>query len=285
MPITISGSTGIAGVDGSASTPAIQGTDTNTGVTFPAADTVAVSTGGSERMRVDSSGNVGIGTSSPNNRLAVHGAGATIRINDTNTTNDLYITSNSDGGILNVTANANLIFKTANAERARFDSSGNLLVGTTTTGGGAGCILHAARGGTTWNYGPATVGSGNNFYVLNSSSTGVYLASGNTSWTANSDERLKTDLVPIENAAEKVSTLRAVTGRYKTDEEGKSRAFLIAQDVQKVLPEAVNVQGDEQGTLGLQYTDVIPLLVAAIQELNAKVEGLQAEINALKGAA
>jgi hypothetical protein len=73
MPITISGSTGIAGVDGSASTPAVQGTDTNTGMFFPAADTIAFVEGGTEVMRINSSGNVGIGTSSPGSLLTVNG--------------------------------------------------------------------------------------------------------------------------------------------------------------------------------------------------------------------
>jgi hypothetical protein len=57
MPITISGSTGIAGVDGTASSPAIQGADTNTGVFYPAADQVAIATGGVQRLLVDASGN------------------------------------------------------------------------------------------------------------------------------------------------------------------------------------------------------------------------------------
>jgi hypothetical protein len=83
MPITISGSTGIAGVDGSASTPAVQGTDTNTGIFFPAADTIAFGEGGSEAMRIDSSGNVGIGTSSPGNKLDIVSAGSSqIRVKD-----------------------------------------------------------------------------------------------------------------------------------------------------------------------------------------------------------
>jgi hypothetical protein len=60
MTITINGTTGIAGVDGSASTPAVQGTDTNTGVFFPAADTIAFGEGGAEVARFDSSGNLGL---------------------------------------------------------------------------------------------------------------------------------------------------------------------------------------------------------------------------------
>jgi len=64
MTIYINGTSGISGVDGSSSTPALQGTDSNTGISFPAADTVAINTGGSERSRVDSSGRLLVGTSS-----------------------------------------------------------------------------------------------------------------------------------------------------------------------------------------------------------------------------
>jgi hypothetical protein len=58
MPVIINGSTGISGTDGSAGTPAVQGSDTNTGMFFPAADTIAFAEGGVESLRLDSSGNV-----------------------------------------------------------------------------------------------------------------------------------------------------------------------------------------------------------------------------------
>lgn len=58
MPITISGSTGVAGVDGSAATPAVQGGDTNTGIFFPAVDTIAFAEGGVEVLRINSSAQV-----------------------------------------------------------------------------------------------------------------------------------------------------------------------------------------------------------------------------------
>ena len=125
-------------------------------------------------------------------------------------------------------------------------------------------------------YANGTYASPKLYCVANSN--GVYLATGGIAWIANSDERLKENLVPITDAANKVSTLRAVTGNYIADTDKKSRSFLIAQDVQAVLPEAVDASDPEK--LGVAYTDVIPLLVAAIQELNAKVTALEAKLGA-----
>ena len=124
-----------------------------------------------------------------------------------------------------------------------------------------------------------------NFYIGSGSSTigqnGVYLTSAGNSWNAVSDERQKNIIETIENGLEKVSTLRAVIGSYKHDPKEIRRPFLIAQDVQAVLPEAVNIQDEETGILGMSYTDVIPLLVASIKELKA-INDTQAEtINAL----
>jgi len=112
--------------------------------------------------------------------------------------------------------------------------------------------------------------------------SGVSLNENATSFGTFSDERIKTDLAPIDNGLDKVGTLRAVTGRYIHDDEGVSRSFLIAQDVQQVLPEAVYAEVDEMQTLNLRYTEVIPLLVAALKESKERIEALEAKVAALE---
>lgn len=121
---------------------------------------------------------------------------------------------------------------------------------------------------------------------VNLDTTGVQLALGGTAWAALSDNRLKDIIEPIQNASQKVSTLSAVIGKYKTDSENMRRSFLIAQDVQAVLPEAVFVDTEGQGgidnVLCLEYTSVIPLLVAAIKEQQAMISALTDRVTVLE---
>jgi hypothetical protein len=232
---------------------------------------------------IDVSGNVGMGTASPSVKLdAVGATGIRVRYDTSGAGISLQqpVASGGDAYLLNQANNA-FIFGTNNTERMRIDSSGNVLIGTTAINTiSPRLTILGMTAGNQWSCGPT---SGNDsFFIYNQSSVGVYLGYGNTSWSSSSDERIKTAIIPFENALEKVCTLRAGTGRYLTDEETVSRSFLIAQDVQAVLPEAVNVLDDEIGTLGLQYTDVIPLLVAAIKEQQALITALTARITALE---
>ena len=130
----------------------------------------------------------------------------------------------------------------------------------------------STAGGKYWSFGPD---NGNNFVVFNQTPAGVYVTDGGTSWTAFSDERFKDIIEPITDAALKVSALRSVIGKYKTDTVDTRRSFVIAQDVQKVLPEAVDAQNPDR--LGVQYSDLIPLLIAAINELTARIAVLEAK--------
>jgi hypothetical protein len=163
MTLILSGTDGLSDVDGSAATPAIRGTDANTGIFFPAADTIAFSEGGTEAMRIDSSGNVGIGTSSPATTLQVTNTSATTNATVTPVTVQAMTSgtaANGFGSSIEFNAEASdgtsyaqttisslwtdataatrssaLTFATrtsagAVTERARIDSSGNVGIGT-----------------------------------------------------------------------------------------------------------------------------------------------------------
>jgi hypothetical protein len=292
MTLILNGTNGLSDVDGDASTPAVRGTDANSGIFF----------GTTERMRIDTSGNVGIGTSSPASdaRLTLdNGGSGSVAL--------MFRRSGSGEVDCAIQNDAALVFRAGTdsstvagiTERARITSGGDLLVGTTTgvgsgrqeliVGGNAGgTYIGLGRSGT--NAANIQLDSGDNLSIQNTASqpinvvattNGVTLANGGTSWGAFSDERKKDIIEPITNAAEKVSSLRAVIGKYKTEEDGIRRSMLIAQDVQAVLPEAVVENND--GDLILHYTDTIPLLVAAIKELKAELDTVKAELATLKG--
>jgi hypothetical protein len=271
---------------------AIQNTDTD------AAAHMLFAVGSSERMRIDSSGRVGIGMTPTTRQFSLYGAtNPTFQI-----VNSTTGTAASDGGIIYMSGNdmlvtnqeaANLKLETNGATRVTIDSAGDVFVGQTTAlisgmhsvvGDGTTGMLALKNSGNAqvWQTGPAL---GGNFYVATSAGTGVYVVSGATAWTATSDERKKDIIEPIANGLNKVDSLRAVIGKFKTDSLGVRRAFLIAQDVQAVLPEAVDADSDADGTLGLRYTETIPLLVAAIKELKTIVESQAARIAALEASA
>jgi len=251
-------------------------------------------TGNAEKMRLDASGNLGLGVTPSGwdstykamqiSRTSLSGVGtAGVFANNVYYSGGWKRIAATAAGSYVIDANTHAwnIAASGSADSAisftqamTLDASGNLLVGTTTSPAGNARFRAGNGAGNEWSFGPNT---GSSFLVYNPSSVGVYIATGNTSWTATSDERLKTDLEPIKNAAEKVTSLRAVTGRFKTDDEGVSRSFLIAQDVLAVLPEAVDSSDPDR--LGVQYTEVIPLLVAAIKELSAELNEIKKRLS------
>ena len=124
MALTLNGDDGIAGVDGSAATPAIQGTDSNTGISF-GTDTVNVVTGGTTRATVDSSGRVGIGITSPTVPLQVNGTGQIARFESSSSSAVVRI-ANTETNPCEFVYTSDLAINVGGSERVRVDSSGNL---------------------------------------------------------------------------------------------------------------------------------------------------------------
>jgi len=267
MVTTTSAST-IEFAAGSAAAPSITTTgDTNTGIYFPAADTLAATTGGTERLRIDASGNVGIGTSSPDTLLTVNGSskfGGTMttglgvstgdvhieiggaRTGNGNTYIDLHSAASTDfearlirssgtNGQFDIINSGTGAFalSTNTAERLRIDSSGNVGIGTSSPGS-----LLTVNGNLAFNsgYGSAAVAYGCRAWVnFNGTGTVAIRASGNvSSITDNGTGRYTVNLttaMPDVNYAGLISCGDASgIGRYIGGIVSSTSAFLVNTD-------------------------------------------------------
>jgi hypothetical protein len=280
---------------------------------YGGAGTLAFGTGTSrtERMRITSTGNVGIGTSSPSGILhAMTSSIAEIFVESTTAGNNAAFISKTTARKWGMGANMGLSDSswelydyTSGANRLVVKSNGNFLVGTTTDRGYKFQVSAAIYAPQFIAFGlndeGRYLGQGNQIsgafqsydlslanyaasgrITITNASTGVYLANSATSWSTFSDERLKNINYQINNAVDKLLNIRAVNYSWKKDEEQKENLGLIAQDVEKVLPQVIDKskhfdEKDDTEYLSVKYTELIPVLVAAIQELKAEIDILK----------
>jgi len=272
---------------------------------------------GSGQVYKDASGNVGIGTSSPNRPLSIQrGAGVGAYIDMAGNGNTLGSTSfvigqgEDDTAYVYNRKNSPMAFATNNTERARIDSSGNLLVGTTSASPGYGNTntgVQISGSGSTFSRGAndyvmvvnQNTADGSNYYqmvfrVANVTKGTIISTSTATAYNTSSDYRLKNTIAPMTGALAKVALLKPCTYKWKVD--GSDGQGFIAHELDEVVPgcvtgekDAVDAEGNPVHQ-GIDTSFLVATLTAAIQELKAIVDGQAVliaaqgvEIAALKG--
>lgn len=271
--------------------------------------------GSAERMRIDASGNVGIGTTSPGGNVHVFNSsgsnpeilveetspGAAATINFKTPARTWQVFSDDSPDVFGVYDAAN------GAHRLAVTGAGNVGIGTT-----APAHFVELEAGTPYIYYDDTdtandwlVGNGNgNFQFLHNGTTnrlslaptGILtvtgtstctIASGSGATNCTSDARLKKDVAPIQNALQKLSTLNGVTYHWKDPAKSKPEYIgLLAQDVERVFPQAVGEVDDASLSDGkaktLDYAVLVAPLIEAVKELKAANDNLRADNDALR---
>jgi hypothetical protein len=258
-----------------------------------------------QAMTLDASGNLALGLTSASTRLHVRAAtdaANVLQIQDASVAQTLnFGVNNINGGpYVFVSTNHALRFGTNDTERARIDSSGNLLVGVTPVvasalGGGrlvvqaesanfAGTFYQTATSSSAYamrvRHDNSTSGAYIQFVTDTNIETGrIYDSAGTMQYASSSDARLKTNIQPIQNGLSSVLALKPCTFDMRRGESiFIPSAGLIAQEVHEVYPFAVGVGGDDENTnpWSVDYGKLTPLLIKAIQELKAEFDAYKA---------
>ena len=256
------------------------------------------------------SGNVGIGTASPDSLMHLSAnTGATLTLESTDTaiavnevigeidfySNDASgIGAASRGSISLIAQDAagagSMLFKTSNASTAsteamRIDSSGNVLVGTTDTDRVADTgitltpsgFIDISRSGT---IAGRFARQGSNGSVIDFRREGtnivgsISVTTSATAYNTSSDERLKENIADSADAGSKVDAIQIRQFDWKAD--GSHQDYgVIAQELATVAPEAVHQPEDSEEMMGVDYSKLVPMLIKEVQSLRSRVAELE----------
>lgn len=269
--------------------------DGDTSITADTDDQIDFKTGGTDRMVIDSSGNVGIGTTSPTSELDVTGTSRyTFNVGNAYT---LQTSLNAAGSSFadDYKNAAQHIWQTSGSERMRIKANSGVWFGYSGTVSPANAT--SGNYATIDNTFPFQATNNNICAIFNrNSSTGVmiefkyngsvkgYISTNGSSVTYNtsSDYRLKENVADITGATERLKQLNPVRFNFIEDADTTVDGFL-AHEVQDVVPEAITGTKDavdDDGNpeyQGIDQSKLVPLLVATIQELEARIAALEAE--------
>jgi hypothetical protein len=278
----------------------INGTSTGNGGLISTGDDsgiLNIQTNETTAITVDASQNVGIGTSSPTNRLDIQAAKTKVFATSTTGTNDCYFAANNTGGAFQIgldnsagtefgTAYAGVLYRSGaypinfytNAnERMRIDSEGDLCVGTTATNSNERVRIKNGNDTRAIAFQSASAAECGYIYINGGGTTTTYATS--------SDYRLKENIAPMTGALAKVVALKPVTYKWKIN--GFNGQGFIAHELQEVVPDCVigtKDQVNEDGNpvyQGIDTSFLVATLTAALQETKALIDTQAETINAL----
>jgi len=249
-------------------------------------------TNNAERMRIDASGNVGIGTSSPSALLDLVGGAASPLVLELSTANsncDITMQSASTSSVTRLRNGTNdFQIHTNGTERMRIHSGGQLTYGTDTVGARGKTFNYNSNGA--WIDSNQTYGYGwiHNKFLYNGTEVGkIWTTTTATNYQTTSDYRLKENLVGLDNGIDRLKQIPVYRFNFIADPNTTVDGF-IAHEVQDVVPEAISGSKDavnDEGNpeyQGIDQSKLVPLLTAALQEAVAKIEDLESRLSAVE---